>query len=75
MKGGILYINDKPCPKEYVDEWTDAEPDGRSGAPRTYRRYRETLPEGKTYTILNSKSSPPAPRIRKSSKCLRSITS
>ncbi len=60
MKAGILYINDKPCPKEYVDEWTDPEVDGNSGVTRTYRRYRETLPEGKSYTILNSKTSPNA---------------
>jgi len=55
MKGGVLYINDKPALKEYVDEWTDPTPDGRDAPPVTYKRYRETLPEGKTYTILNNK--------------------
>jgi signal peptidase I len=56
MRGGVLYINDKPALKEYVDEWTDPSPDGRSGKPVTYMRYRETLPEGKTYYILNNKN-------------------
>jgi signal peptidase I len=56
MKGGILYINDRSVVKEYMDEWTDPEPDGVSGRPRTYRRYRETLPEGKSYLILNGKN-------------------
>ncbi len=57
MRGGILYINDKPSAKEYVDEWTDPEPDGVSGSPVTYKRYRETLPEGKSFMILNRKYS------------------
>lgn len=54
MKDSILYINGNSMPKEYVDEWTDTAPDGRSGRTITYKRYRETLPEGKSYYILNN---------------------
>ena len=59
MKEGILFINGEPCKKEYVDEWTDPEPDGISGSPRTYRRFHETMPGGKTYLILNYKTGMP----------------
>ena len=55
MKAGVLYINGTATTKEYLDDWTDPEPDGRSGSPRRYHRYRETLPEGKSFIILNSK--------------------
>lgn len=50
MKDGVLYINDKPVKKEYVDTWTDK--DSPSDAP-PLKRYRETLPEGRSYQILN----------------------
>lgn len=56
MRGGVLYINDKATTKEYLDEWTDPAPDGISGRSVTYKRFRETLPEGKSYNILNYKS-------------------
>jgi signal peptidase I len=55
MKGGVLYINEQAARKEYVDQWTDPEPDGRGGRSKTYKRYLETLPEGKSYYILNDK--------------------
>jgi len=54
MKSGVLYINDKPISKEYVDEWSDPTPDGHNGKPVIYKRYLETLPEGKSYYILNN---------------------
>ena len=52
MKDGVLYINDKPMKKEYVDDWVDKEKTGEAGV---LRRYKETLPEGKSYFILNEK--------------------
>jgi signal peptidase I len=51
MKGGVLYINDKPMPKEYEDEWEDT--DGEHATK--LKRYSETLPEGKTFSVLNEK--------------------
>lgn len=50
MKEGVLYINDKPVKKEYVDDWTDKDRPGLA-----LKRYRETTPEGKSYLILNEK--------------------
>jgi signal peptidase I len=55
MKSGVLNINGQPLPKVYVDDWTDPEPDGKSGNSRTYLRYRETMPNGKSYLILNAR--------------------
>lgn len=56
MKNGILYINGKACAKQYTDEWTDPLPDGNSGRSINYKRYIETLPEGKSYPILNNQT-------------------
>jgi len=55
MKGGVLYINGEMAKKEYVEEWTDQEPD-QAHYPITYKRYRETLPDGKSYFILNTQT-------------------
>jgi signal peptidase I len=49
MKDGLLYINDKPVEKEYVDDWTDED---LPAANAVFKRYRETLPEGKSYLTL-----------------------
>jgi signal peptidase I len=46
VRGGVLYINDKEVPRERVDTFVDA--DGVS-----YERYRETLPEGVSYLVLD----------------------
>jgi signal peptidase I len=45
MKDGVLYINDVAVPKVYVDTFDD---DGF-----TDKRYKETLPNGVTYTVLD----------------------
>jgi signal peptidase I len=50
MIQGQLYINDKPVPK--VFERNDVETD-QYGAARPARRYRETLPNGKSYDVLD----------------------
>lgn len=49
VKDGVLYINNEPVPKEYVDDVTDVE-DGRS---RMMKRYKETLPNGVSYYVLD----------------------
>lgn len=51
MKDGVLYINDQAVKKEYVDDWKDKDSDGEDD---TFKRYRETLPDGKSYLILNA---------------------
>ena len=48
MKEGLLYINDVPVKKTYVDDWLDEE----KHPPRMVQRYSETLPEGRTFQTL-----------------------
>jgi signal peptidase I len=45
MKAGVLYINDVAVPKEYIDTISD---DGFQ-----VKRYKETLPNGVVYTVLD----------------------
>jgi signal peptidase I len=49
MKGGVIYINDVAVPKEYVDTFND---DGI-----VEKRYRETLPNGVSYQVLDRDAS------------------
>jgi len=55
MKSGVLYINGAPVPKDYVDDVSDTECDAsRSHCLQIkYRRYREALPGGATYMVLD----------------------
>jgi signal peptidase I len=50
VKNAVLYINDKPLPKEYVDDWYDAE----NGTKLS--RFKETLPEGRSILTLHEKN-------------------
>ncbi|MFN0263414.1 signal peptidase I [Tepidamorphus sp. 3E244] len=50
VKSGIVHINGEPVTRERVGDYT--EDDGRGGDV-TVPRYRETLPNGKTYTVLD----------------------
>ncbi len=50
MIGGVLYINDKPVPKVRVSDFVDDE----NGYEHHIARYRETLPNGKSYYVLDS---------------------
>jgi signal peptidase I len=52
VKDSVVYINDVAMKKEYVDDWTDKDKEGQNAV---LKRYRETLPEGKSYMILNAK--------------------
>ena len=47
VKDAVLYINDKPLKKEYVDDWFDVD------EQNTLERYRETLPEGQEIITLH----------------------
>jgi len=50
VRDGTVYINGAPLPRKKLDEWGDEDPD--TGATTSIGRYSETLPEGKTITIL-----------------------
>ncbi|NJL08914.1 MAG: signal peptidase I [Methylacidiphilales bacterium] len=50
MIDGVLHINGQPVKRERIDDFISDEPDGRR-MPIT--RYRETLPNGVSYTTLD----------------------
>jgi signal peptidase I len=49
MKDGVLYINDKAVPKVKVDDYVEDE----LGSPHHVPKYRETLPNGVSYYVLD----------------------
>jgi signal peptidase I len=49
MRDGMLYINDQPVPKERVEDYVETVGDQTREIPR----YRETLPNGVSYEILD----------------------
>jgi signal peptidase I len=51
MRAGQLVINGQPVPKRQIDIFETVEDDGRL---RRLPRYEETLPEGRTYRVLDS---------------------
>ena len=50
MLHGVLHINGEPIKKEKIEDVTLEDPSGRT---RTVARYRETLPNGVTYPVLD----------------------
>ena len=50
MLHGVLHINGEPIKKEKIEGVTLEDPSGRT---RTVARYRETLPNGVTYPVLD----------------------
>ena len=48
--GGIVHINGQPVKRERIGDYSET--DGNGGEV-TVPRYRETLPNGKTYTVLD----------------------
>ena len=52
MKDGVLYINDMAVPKVKVDDYIE----DLGGQPHHVPQYRETLPNGVTYTVLDRDS-------------------
>ena len=52
MIGGVLYINDKPVPKVRADDFVEIS--GPDGVEHHTPRYRETLPNGKSYYVLDA---------------------
>ncbi len=49
VKQGVVYINDKPLPRELEDHFAD---DDNPAHVKSVPRYRETLPEGKVIRVL-----------------------
>jgi len=49
MLHGVLYINDKPIPKVRVADYVENE----NGYEHHVARYRETMPNGKSYDVLD----------------------
>ncbi|HHN72528.1 MAG TPA: signal peptidase I [Thermopetrobacter sp.] len=50
VREGVLYINDRPVKRRRVDDYVV--PDGPRAGTRV-RRYRETLPNGRSYFVLD----------------------
>jgi signal peptidase I len=48
----ILYINDKEVPRQYIEEYSDL-----NGVK--YKKYKETLPNGVSYNIINFANAAP----------------
>ena len=51
MLDGVLYLNDKPVPKVRVADFVEISLDGYE---HHVAQYRETLPDGKSYLVLDS---------------------
>src|SRR5262249_54383995 len=49
MKGGVLYINDEPVPKTRIEPFIE----NLGGERREIAQYRETLPNGVSYNVLD----------------------
>lgn len=49
MTGGVLQINGQPIKHERIDDFVTEE----GGAAKRVKRYRETLPNGVSYTVLD----------------------
>jgi signal peptidase I len=49
MKDGVLNINDVPVPRERLEDYVDTE----NGTTQRIKRWRETLPNGVSYTTLD----------------------
>jgi signal peptidase I len=50
MIGGVLHINGQPVARERIDDFIETEADGTTTRAK---RWRETLPNGVSYTTLN----------------------
>lgn len=61
VKDDILYINDEPVKREPAGEW---EGEGRFGGTTAIKEYRETLPNGVSYTTLDMTKSGPGDNTR-----------
>lgn len=51
VKDGVVYINGEAVRRDRIDDYVDVGPDGREFRAT---RYRETLPSGRSYEVLDS---------------------
>ena len=51
VKEGVVYINDVPVQREQISDYVDTGPNGREFRAR---RFRETLPNGVSYDVLDT---------------------
>ncbi len=54
MREGILYINDIAVPKEFVGYYDNGNREADQSGPPSVPMFRETLPNGVSYTVLDS---------------------
>jgi signal peptidase I len=50
VKRGVLFINGKALPREDLGWWEEKDERGRA---HRYRQFKETMPEGKSYIVLD----------------------
>ena len=50
MLAGVLHVNEQPVPRERVDDFSETDENGRT---QRIKRWRETLPNGVSYTTLD----------------------
>ena len=50
MLAGVLHINEQPVPRERIDDFSETDENGRT---QRIKRWRETLPNGVSYTTLD----------------------
>src|SRR5258706_1796716 len=69
MVDGVVYLNGKAVPKVRVQDWfgyADCDPNDAEevcppdATPKYFAQYRETLPNGKSYLVLDSRTDFPA---------------
>ena len=53
VKNGLLYINDEPIKRERLSDFVGEDPCGSADATARVKRWKETLPNGVTYTTLD----------------------
>jgi signal peptidase I len=61
VKDDLLYINDKPVPREAVGTWQGVD---EFGTTRPIQEYRETLPNGVSYLTLDMTTNGPGDNTR-----------
>ena len=71
MIDGVLYLNDKPVPKVRVADYVETVDGDEHHVPQ----YRETLPGGKSYLMLDRDPDGPDRQYRRLSSCRPAIIS
>jgi signal peptidase I len=59
VRNGVVYINGAPVPKVRAGSYVGPEEEGPDGKSRPIPRYKETLPNGVSYYVLDSQTNGP----------------